>query len=131
MAKRSLKRTARGGPAEVKPVKKPQCGRHKHDMIFDKTRIVWMCPDPGCKIIAHPPSEVGGAKPVSFKPPFELTVIRDSKSGEETILLRKEKVFFDITELVGIWKETQSAGVTVSLYPSSLVLIDENGRAVK
>lgn len=76
-------------------------------------------------MVAHPQNDVGGSRPVSFKPPFELMQIIHSETKEEKYLLRKDKVFFDITEMVGTY--TANTGVLI-LKPNTFVRIDENGR---
>lgn len=95
------KRTLKGGQPKLRPVKKPRCAKHLEEMFFNVRRQVWECPKPDCKMVAHPSSDVGGGRAIAFEPPFDLLVVHDSDTDEYTYLLSKDKVYFDITRMIG------------------------------
>lgn len=134
MADRTLKRkkTARGGKVgdlgTLKKPDKPRCKIHRHEMIFDSDRMLWACPDRGCKMVAHPPNDVGGPQPISFKGPFSVYYVHDENTDEEKYLIQCNKVYFDITDIVTqFYVDPDRTGVDRLIIETSMIKLDQDG----
>lgn len=66
-------------------------------------------------MVAHPEADIGGAKPVTFKPPFELVQVTD-EDQKVHFLLRKDKVYFQMTDYISITEKMDNGGVLASIY---------------
>lgn len=51
-------------------------------------------------MVAHPSADIGGKRPFGYSGEFELVVVRDKESGEKRYVIRRDKVFFDVTDHV-------------------------------
>lgn len=96
-------------------------------MRFDPIMGRWECPDEDCHLFAYPKDDgAGGRKPQAYKGQFELLIVIDRKTGEEQFVIRKDKVFFDITEHVGAHLRNDK-GYIVNLYFDDAIRLDEEG----
>lgn len=121
--KRTLKATQ---GASTRPAHKPRCHTHDEEMGFNALRMVWECPRQDCKMVAHPPEDIGGKRPVGFDGTFEAILHYDKDTAEDKVVIRKDKVFFDVTEHVGQAVKTDT-GFMITLIFEDVTRFDGEG----
>lgn len=93
------------GARSKTPPRKPKCNSRDHEerveMVYDPEEGLWKCPEPGCKMIARPKTDVPIGGVTLGKGRLDIRVLfTDAGKKPSILLVSDDNVALDVTEFV-------------------------------
>lgn len=114
--KRVLRAAVVAGTGRVKP---PPCPRHTVPMTFHPERMVWMCDEDGCQMVAYPKADLDRGKPiVSIGKP---TLLIYESDPPRYFLRGDNNIMVEITECFHLYDQVEGSLILSGLGPPEFV----------